>query len=234
MELHAPRALAEPVGLAGGVVLGEELGARGQLEAVVVPLERLEPGRQDAEHRILSAGRVGLDHVPPHLVASRRPDARPGRAGDQLGAEADAEERHLAVDRVAEEGGLVGEPRMLRVLVGMHRAAEHHDRVVALRRRRAPCVVSGMTQRSSPSPRASTRSSNSPPPPVEPYGHREHRTREHAQLGEARRRRCVSCSEQASSPPAAGRSRPSPRSPPRRAARGRSRRSAARSRRGCC
>ena len=44
VELHAPGALAEAVGLAGGVVLGEELGAGGKLEVVVVPLERLEPG----------------------------------------------------------------------------------------------------------------------------------------------------------------------------------------------
>ncbi len=69
MELHAPRALAEPVGLAGGIVLGEELGARRQLEAVVVPLERLEPGRHDAEHGIRPACRVGLDRAPADLGA---------------------------------------------------------------------------------------------------------------------------------------------------------------------
>ena len=58
---------------------------------------------------------------------------RADRARDQLGAEADAEERHLVLDRLADEGRLVGEPRMLGVLVGMHRAAEDHDRVVPLR-----------------------------------------------------------------------------------------------------
>ena len=58
---------------------------------------------------------------------------RAHRARDQLRAEADAEERHFAVDGLADERGLVGEPGVLGVLVGVHRTAEDHDRVVALR-----------------------------------------------------------------------------------------------------
>ena len=57
----------------------------------------------------------------------------PTAARDQLRAEADAEERHFAVDGLAYERGLVGEPGMLGVLVGVHRTAEDHDRVVARR-----------------------------------------------------------------------------------------------------
>ena len=57
VELDAPRALAEPVGLAGGVVLGEQLGARRQLEGVVVPLEGVDPVGEHAEHRVVAARR---------------------------------------------------------------------------------------------------------------------------------------------------------------------------------
>ena len=97
MELHRPGALAQPIGLTGGVVLGEQLGARGKLEVVVVPLERLEPGRHDADHRVLRPACVEPDLVPAHLVAiSPRPTQRPRRAGDQLRPEADPEERDLA------------------------------------------------------------------------------------------------------------------------------------------
>ena len=71
--------------------------------------------------------------MPADLRARGRADARADRTRDQLRAEADAEQRHLAVDRLADEVGLVGEPRVLAVLVGVHRAAEHHDRVVVFR-----------------------------------------------------------------------------------------------------
>ena len=109
-----------------------------------MPLEGVDALGQDAEHGIGAAGLVHVDGVPADLGARGRADVRADGAGDQLRAEADAEERHLAVDRLADEVGLVGEPRVLAVLVGMHRAAEDHDRVVPLgcverARRRARC-----------------------------------------------------------------------------------------------
>ena len=124
------------------------------------------PLGQDADHRIGETGVVDVDLVPADLRRRGRADVRADRARDQLRAEADAEERHFAVDRLADERGLVGEPRMLCVLVGVHRAAEDHDRVVASGASSAEASWAMLT-RSSRSPRSSTRSSKSPPPPVE-------------------------------------------------------------------
>ena len=72
--------------------------------------------------------------MPSHLGIGGAADARARGPGDQLRAEADPEERNLTIERSADERGLVREPGMLGVLVRVHRAAEDHDRVVALRR----------------------------------------------------------------------------------------------------
>ena len=126
--------LAQTVGLARGVVVGEQLRAVRELEAVVVPLEGVDPLRQHADDRIVPAGVVESTSCQPTSARGAGPTRAPDRAGDQLRAEADAEERDLARDRPADELGLIGEPGVLGVLVRVHGAAEDHDRVVALRR----------------------------------------------------------------------------------------------------
>ena len=134
VELDRPGALSQPVGLLRGVASGEQLGVGGKLEGVVVPLEGVDPAGEHADDRVLQPGIIEDDLVPSHLGIGGAADARARGAGDQLRAEADPEERNLTIERSADERGLVREPGMLGVLVRVHRAAEDHDRVVALRR----------------------------------------------------------------------------------------------------
>ena len=75
---------------------------------------------------------------------------------------------NLGGEHVAEKLFLALEPGEAIVLVGMHRAAEDHHRVVARRRGRAS-APSGTDHRSSACPPASTASSNTPPGTVGPW-----------------------------------------------------------------
>src|SRR5262249_13231529 len=61
--------------------------------------------------------------------------------GDQLDAEADAEDRYVPVEQALDEQVLLAEPGVAVVLVGVHRAAEDEHGVVVVdrpRRGRAP------------------------------------------------------------------------------------------------
>ncbi len=69
----------------------------------------------------------------PTSAVAAGPIARARGAGDQLRPEADTEQGHACLEGGTDERGLAGEPRMLRVLVGVHRAPEDHDRVVRRR-----------------------------------------------------------------------------------------------------
>ncbi len=116
VELHAPRPVTEPVRLARRRARRELDRAVGDVEAVVVPLERGDARREDAEDGILRGGVRQLDLVPPDLGRARRPDAGACRAGDELGAEADTEDRDAGAEGRLDERGLAGEPLVLGVL----------------------------------------------------------------------------------------------------------------------
>ena len=100
-----------------------------ELEAVVVPLERLHAAREDAEDRVGGARLVHVDVVPTHLCVPGGPDVGARGAGEELSAQADAEEGHAGAEGRLDEGRLAGEPGVLGVGVRVHRAAEDHDRV---------------------------------------------------------------------------------------------------------
>ncbi len=106
-----------------------------------MPLEGIDAPGQHADHGIVAPGVVQLDAVPADLSRRSGADARAHGAGDQLCAEADAEKRHLAVERLEDERRLLGEPRVLGVLIGVHCAAEDHDRVVPAGRVRTGAAV---------------------------------------------------------------------------------------------
>ncbi len=79
-------------------------------------------------------GEVGGLHVTPaDLGLGRSAYERAGRAGDELRPQADPEQRHAALDQLGEQRTLPWEPRVLGVLVRMHRAAEGDHGVVVAR-----------------------------------------------------------------------------------------------------
>jgi glutamate racemase len=61
-------------------------------------------------------------------------DGRAGGLGEELGAQADAEDRRLALERPHEEAVLVEQPRVPLLLVRVHAAAEDEDGVRSVRR----------------------------------------------------------------------------------------------------
>ena len=104
VELQAPGALAEPEGLEADARCGERDGARRQVEAVVVPLERHEPLRAGREDRVVlrlpgaARRRTSRSRARPPAI-----DRRLRRLRDQLAAEADPEQRHPAVEEPLDE-----------------------------------------------------------------------------------------------------------------------------------
>jgi hypothetical protein len=116
MKLDAPREAADAEALRAAALRAfQQLrGRRRRFDAVLVPVQRVGAVSDRAEHRVLA-----VEH------ADRRPgDEPPGQAGDlaavrvgqQLRAEADAEERDLPLDRRADQLGLraqCGVPRRL-------------------------------------------------------------------------------------------------------------------------
>ena len=131
MELDAPRA-PEPERLRADRAAGQLDCPVREVMGVVVPLEGVEPRRQRRPDRIGGALVRQLDREPAHLGLGGPVDARAGGAGDQLRAEADAEERRPALELALEQAELGPEPGVAVVLVGMHRAAEDDHRVGVL------------------------------------------------------------------------------------------------------
>ena len=128
MELDTPRPVAEPERLPGGRARGELDGVLRELERVVVPLERLDAARDGAEHRVGRALVVDLDGDPADL----RSRAGPTQAPRARAISCEPRQTPIVgtlVDGLADEPDLVRQPRVLRILVGVHGAAEDHDRV---------------------------------------------------------------------------------------------------------
>ena len=67
--------------------------------------------------------------IQPDLGLARGAHLGARRLRDQLRAQADAEERRAALEVLDEERVLAAQPRVLLVLVGVHRAAEDEDGV---------------------------------------------------------------------------------------------------------
>ena len=121
MVLDRPRA-AETELLAAALVAGDLGGSRGWLgEAVPVPLE----GQAHAVH--LVPADLGL-WKPPHRCASD--------LGDELGSEADTQDRRAGREQAGDPRLLLGEPAGR--VVDACLAAEDHRRVVAVRPRSRP------------------------------------------------------------------------------------------------
>jgi len=133
VELHAPGVAAKPVGLRAGGAAGQLDGPGGQLERVGVPLVGVEAERQAVEHRIAGGAARHLEPADLRRLAAVHLGAR--RRGQQLGAEADAEQRDVRLQRVAQQLDLGAQPRQPAGVADVHPAAEHHDG--AERRQRA-------------------------------------------------------------------------------------------------
>ena len=131
MELDAPRT-AEPERLRADRAAGQLDGPLREVVRVVVPLEGVEPLRQGCRDRIAGAALGQLDLEPADLGLGGPEDTRTRCAGDQLRAEADAEQRRPALELPLEEAELRRKPRVTVLLIGMHGAAEHDRGVGAL------------------------------------------------------------------------------------------------------
>jgi hypothetical protein len=103
----------------------------------VVPFEQLDRRRQRPDDRVGGPGVGDLDLVPPDLGLGSAVGGSARHLGEELAAEAHAEDRHAPVERVAEVLLLGTEPWMPVVLVDVHRAPEDHQGVRALAGRRA-------------------------------------------------------------------------------------------------
>ena len=132
MELHAPRAVAEPEGLCAHAVARQLDGARRHIVGVVVPLKRVEGWRQPSEDRVLRARLGQLDREPADFGLLGGKHGRVRRLREQLRPEADSEDGHVQIEQPLQEQVLLPQPGMMIVLVGMHRAAEHEHRAVCV------------------------------------------------------------------------------------------------------
>src|SRR3990172_9044823 len=127
MELRAPGRLAEAVALEARAAPGEWDGAGGKGELVVVPLKRRKPLGERAEDGVALGLGEPLELVPADLRLGYAAHLRAERLGEELAAEADAENGYARVDVRTDEVVLVAEPGVAVLLVGVHRAAEDHD-----------------------------------------------------------------------------------------------------------
>ena len=122
VELRAPRVAAVAERLVEAPRVVDQRRILGRREAEVVPLERVERAGQVAEQLVLRLLLRRLDRQPADARAVGRAERlAPGGLRQQLPAEADAEHRHLAAQRVLDHRPFGREPRMLRVLVGIRR-----------------------------------------------------------------------------------------------------------------
>jgi hypothetical protein len=124
VELDPPD-VAAPERLQAGGAVRERDCARRQRELVAVPLEAVEARGQRPEQRIFGALRRQLNGDPADLGPHGRLCRAAGGLGQQLRAEADAEERDLPLDRRADQIGLRAQCRVPRRLL----AAEGDDAV---------------------------------------------------------------------------------------------------------
>ena len=127
-------------------------------------------GRQRAEDRVVGRRRERLERGPREMAALEPADLAAERVGEQLGSEADAEDRHAAGRRLAQERRLVRQRGVERVLL----AAQGDDAVdlAELRERvavaQAPLVEPGTGAAQSGSGVAEER-------PLEVVDHGDHR-----------------------------------------------------------
>src|SRR5579863_6095951 len=136
MELKPPGTVAETVCLQTARAGRERDGSGRQWNLVAVPLERGEAGPDRSEQRVGGALRGDLHLIPADLRMRELLRARSVGFGNQLGAEADAEQRHLVPERLHEEPLLGREPRVAVLLMRVGRTTEAHDRVIGARARR--------------------------------------------------------------------------------------------------
>ena len=101
--------------------------SRGKVVRVVVPLERVEALGQTTEEGVACCSLGRLDRVPPDLELLRGPHSCVSRLRKQLRTETDAEHRNAQVDQALEEEVLVAQPRVMAILVRVHRPAEDED-----------------------------------------------------------------------------------------------------------
>ena len=96
---------------------------------------------QPREHGVVHRRFGQFDGKPAHLCLARGVDRRVCGLGEQLCTQTDSEHRSVQAEQPMQEEVLLPEPRMVQVLIRVHRAAEHEHRAVGIegaRQRRVP------------------------------------------------------------------------------------------------
>ena len=136
VELQAVGGLAVAESLVRAVGVRSEVnGAVGDLEGVPVPLEDGFDVAEVGEEGVLPTRSRALDPGPADLLHRVGANLGAERLGEELRPEADAEDRHLALDRLGDQLDFACEVGVLFDLVDVHGAAEHDHSVVPLEAR---------------------------------------------------------------------------------------------------
>ena len=130
VELDAPGRLADAVCLDAPRALRQHHRFRGREALVAVPVEAGEAGRHRLDQGIVGTLGRHLDFGPADLGVGHLANLAADGEAEDLGAEAGSEQRGAALDQLGEQQLLEPQPGMVRLLVGVHGAAERHHRVV--------------------------------------------------------------------------------------------------------
>lgn len=98
-----------------------------------MPLVGLETRGEGPEQGVVFALGRHLHLVPADLGPGGAARLRPGRGREQLPAETEAEQRHVALEQLSQQRLLLGDPAVPLAFVDVHRPAEDEDGVVAER-----------------------------------------------------------------------------------------------------
>ncbi len=121
--------LADEGLMAAGIGAGKEGGAGWEIEGVSVPMEGGELSGKMGEERVLADGIEGADGKPADLELRVLVDFAAHDIGDELGAEANPQDRLSLTDDLRDEGFLGDQPGVVAMLVDMHPAA-HDDQEI--------------------------------------------------------------------------------------------------------
>mgnify|MGYP007106198839 CR=1 FL=1 len=132
MKLESDDAIADLEGLIGAGGSGGEMDGVGrEIEGFTVPVESEGGGWEGEGGRMLVVD--GVDGKPSNFFLGAGIDAGSEGGGDQLSAEANAEDGFAVGDEAADEGFFVDEPRVDLFVVHAHGSTEEDEKVDGLR-----------------------------------------------------------------------------------------------------
>ena len=133
VKLESPCAFALAKGLAPGFGRHRQGdGAGGAIEAPVVPLINRSWTIQRGKYGIVRRDVGRFEIVPADFRSAARTDRRTEYMGHKLGAQADAEYRHIPRHRLFNQSTFSEQVRMGVGIVDLHRSAQHDQCLIAI------------------------------------------------------------------------------------------------------